>query len=261
LAPGEVVTLATGFAKTEGLVFSPDGRLFVSAGDVVAEIAPDGSWQVVAELAGGVGLAWWGDRLMAAGYPDDVPSVVSIDVDTGAVTVLSQAIGSPNFLAVAPWGDLLVSDADAAIWQVAPDGATSRWLDVANPNGMAFTAAGDALWVVDTWSAPAPTWLVPVTDGSAGAPVEIMSFESGNFPDGVALGQSGDLYVSLNVTGLIAAVSPDGSTRTVAEGVRWTASVAFGVGPEWDACALYSTSLFSPEVFVIGVGEPGLAMP
>ena len=100
LAPGEVTTLATGFEKTEGVAFSPDGRLFVTAGDVVAEIAPDGGWQPVAALPGGVGLAWWGERLMAAGYHEGVGSVVSIDVDTGEVTPLSQTIGGPNFLAV-----------------------------------------------------------------------------------------------------------------------------------------------------------------
>jgi sugar lactone lactonase YvrE len=261
LAPGEVVALATGFAKTEGIAFSPDGRLFASAGDVIAEISPDGSWQVVADLRGGVGLAWRGDRLMAAGYPEDVGSVVSIDVDSGEVTALSQTIDSPNFLAVSPWGTLLVADADAAIWEVQPDGATASWLALPGPNGMAFTEDGATLWVVNTWDDPAPVWQVPVSGGVAGAPIEVTSYASGNFPDGVALGQSGALYVSLNFTGLISAVQPDGAEQTVAEGAAWTASVAFGVGPDFDACALYSTSLFGTEVYAIGIGVPGLPVP
>ena len=96
LEVGAVEVLSTGFEKTEGLVFSPDGRLFVSAGDIVAEIQPDGTWSDVAELQGGVGLAWWGGLLVAAGYPDSVGSVVTIDVDSGEVQALSNEIASPR---------------------------------------------------------------------------------------------------------------------------------------------------------------------
>ena len=115
--------------------------------------------------------------------------------------------------------------------------------------------------MVNTWDDPAPVWQVPVRAGAAGAPAEVASYPADNFPDGVALGQSGALYVALNFTGLISKVQPDGAAQTVAEGAAWAASVAFGVGPDWDACALYATSLFGDEVYAVGVGEPGQPVP
>ena len=77
----------------------------------------------------------------------------------------------------------------------------------------------------------------------------------------MALGESGDLYTSLNVTGLISRLSADGTERTVAEGVEYTASIAFGNHDRWDRCSVYSTSLFSDVVYQVGIGEPGLAVP
>jgi sugar lactone lactonase YvrE len=261
ISPGTVEILATGFSKTEGLAFSPDGRLFVSAGDLIAEIQPDGSWSEVVALEGGVGLAWWGDRLVAAGYPGGVGSVVSIDVDQGTMDVLTDQIEAPNFPTVTPWGSLLVSDARSAIHELHGDGGVAVWLEIPGPNGTVFTPAGDTLWAVNTWDDPAPVWQIDVEGNTAGVPREVHAYAGGNFPDGVALGASGDLYVSLNITGRISRVSAEGAETVVAEGVDWTASIAFGVGEGWDRCSVYSTSLFGPDVYRIGVGEPGQGLP
>lgn len=260
LSAGTVEVFASGFASTEGVAFSPDGRLFVSAGDIVAEIFPDGRWEEVVALEGGVGLAWFDGTLVAAGRPEGIGSVVAIDVDARTTRLLSDQIPSSNFLTPSPWGTLLVSDADAAIWEVDPvAGTTTSWLELPGPNGMVFTPDQSTLWVVNTWDNPAPAWQVPVQDGVAGTPVEVHTWTGGNFPDGVALGQSGDLYTSLNLTGRISRLSPDGTETVVAEGVSYTASLAFGIDDRWDRCAIYSTSLFSDEVFKVGIGEPGYA--
>lgn len=259
-AEGTVMLLAEGFDQTEGIAFSDDGRLFVTAGDLIAEIQPDGTWSETVPWEGGVGLAWWNGRLAAAGR-DGADGVVGlIDVDTGAVEILTRDIPTSNFLAVTPWDSLLVADADARIWEVGPTGMTAPWLDIAGPNGMAFTETGDALWVVNTWDNPAPAWRIELAGTTAG-PLEVVhEWEIGNFPDGVALGQSGDLYTALNATGRISRLSPDGTERTVAEGVDWTASIAFGVGDRWDPCSVYSTSLFSDAVYRVAIGEPGLEL-
>jgi len=258
LAEGEVVVVAEGLEKSEGLTFSPDGRLFVSAGDIVAEIQPDGTWASVADLEEGVGLAWWGDALYGAGRMDDLGTVSRIDVDTGEVTHLSTEIESSNFLTVTPWDTLLVSDADEMIWEVQPDGTTAEWLAFSGPNGTAFTEDESALWVVATWDSPAPVAQIAVDGQAAGALTELHAYDGGNFPDGVALGASGDLYVSLNLTGLVSRVTSDGVESMVAEGVDYTASLAFGEGDDWDPCAVYSSSLFSDKVYAVGVGETGL---
>lgn len=256
LAQGEVVVLAQGFDKSEGLTFSPDGRLFITAGDIIAEIQPDGTWAKVADVEGGVGLAWWGDHLYAAGRDGDTGWVLRIDVDTGEVTRLAEVAGS-NFLTVTPWDTLLVADATDTIWEVQADGATAEWLSFSGPNGMMFTADNSALWVVSTWDQPAPVAQIAIDGQSAGSVTQLHAYDAGNFPDGVAIGSSGDLYVSLNITGLISRVTADGNERVVAEGVDFTASLAFGEGSGWDPCALYSTSLFSDKVYAVGVGETG----
>lgn len=58
--PGEVHLLAEGFGGTEGIAFSPQGRLFAGDGDVLTEVQPDGTWAVEADVPGIIGLAWWG---------------------------------------------------------------------------------------------------------------------------------------------------------------------------------------------------------
>lgn len=181
-----------------------------------------------------------------------------IDIDTGALDVLTTAIPAPNFPTVTPWDTLLVSDANDAIWEVDAAGTTTEWLAIDGPNGTAFSSDGRTLWAVNTWNSPAPVWQIAIDGEQPGAVTEVASFDGGNFPDGVALGASGDLYVSLNLTGLVARVTPEGNTETVAEGVDYTASIAFPPSGMWDPCSLYSTSLFGPSVFRVSVGEPGL---
>ncbi len=261
LAEGEVEVVATGFEKSEGLAFSPDGRLFITAGDSIAEVHPDGSWETVIDWPGGVGLAWWGDRLMAAGREGTVGVVGAVDVDAKTVEILTRDTPSSNFLTVTPWGSLLVADAGDTIWEVGPTGVTAPWLSIDGANGMAFTETGDALWVVNTWDQPAPAWQIAIAGTTAGDVEEIFAWPNANFPDGVALGASGDLYTSLNISGRISRLAPDGTERTVAEGVQYTASIAFGNHERWDRCAVYSTSLFGADIYAVGVGEPGLPVP
>ncbi len=256
LAAGEVVVLAEGFDKSEGLTFSPDGRMFITAGDIIAEIQPDGTWAKVADVTGGVGLAWWGSHLYAAGRDGDSGIVVKVDVDTGAVTTVTQ-IDKSNFLTVTPWDTLLVTNATDTIFEVLADGTTTEWLAISSVNGMQFTADHTELWVVNTWDIPAPVSKIAINGQAAGAVTQVHEYEGGNFADGVALGTSGDLYVSLNVTGLISQVTADGTESVLAEGVDFTASIAFGEGAGWDPCAIYSTSLFSDKVYAVGVGETG----
>lgn len=257
LPEGEVVVLAEGFGPSEGLAFSPDGRLFITAGEIIAELQPDGSWTELMPWEGGVGLAWWEDRLIAAGREGSVGVVGAIDVDTRTAEILTRDIPTSNFITVTPWNSILVSDADAMIWEVGPTGTTTPWLELPGPNGTAFTQQGDALWAVATWATPAPAWRIPLQGTTAGEPEVVHEWEGGNFPDGVALGESGDLYTSLNVTGKISRLGADGTEATVARGVEFTASIAFGNHDRWDRCSVYSTSLFGDEVYQVGVGEPG----
>lgn len=250
---GATEVLATGFAGTEGLTFSPDGRLFVGDAGVIAEIFPDGTWAQIATVPASIGLTWRGDRLLVASSDDGaggpLDGVWSVDVDAGTAEVIATPTGA-NFITVTPWGTLLLTDPNVdAVLEL--DGATeSTWIaDHTSPNGAAFTPEGDALWIATTYADVQPVWRVPVVDGAAGTPEEIAAFGAGDVGDGVALGRNESLYVTQNIGGRIDRVDPDGTVELLSDQTPWAASAAFGVGPDWDGCSLYVTSLFSGDVF------------
>ncbi len=263
-APGTVHVLATGFSGTEGIAFSPDGRLFVSDGDDIAEVQPDGSWQVIAQVPDSIGLAWWGERLLVAssdsGLGDGQDGVFRVDVDTGAVALIGQGIPGANFVTVTPWDTLLVTDPGAdGILEMTADGDVSPWSDQPiSPNGTAFTPDDDILWAVTTFNNPAPAWRIAVEDGSAGAVEQVVDFPTATAPDGVAVGADGSLYIAQNVAGRVDRVLADGTVQEVADEVEWAASIAFGDGEGWDACSVYATSLFGPDLYRVEVGARGL---
>jgi len=269
LSEGTVQVFATGLTGgTEGIAFSPDGRLFVSRGDVVMEVWADGRHEELAPIPAEVGLAWWNGELIVAsgdsGEPDGLGGVYAVDVDSGDVRLLAGGIPGANFPAVTPWGTLLVStpSGDEEIVEVTAAGEVTLWSDeVTSPNGIGFSEDGSAAYVATTFANPAPLWEVPIVDGVAQTPTEITSWGPGTAPDGVAMGESGAVYIAQNIAGRIDRVDPaDGSEDAVGVGVQFAASLAFGVGADWDPCAVYVTSLFSDELYVVGVGEPGLGL-
>ena len=262
-APTGVEVVATGFAGTEGIAFSPDGRMFVGDAGQVAEVQPDGTWSYLAAVPGSIGMAWWWDRLLVAasdsGLGDGLDGVYSVDVDTGEVTLLG-AIPGANFVTVTPWDTLLVSDpgTDGLLEQTA-DGQSTAWEGtVTSPNGIGFTPDDHVLWAVTTFADPAPVWRIPVDGEAAGTPEIVHEYPPGNAPDGIAVGASGDLYIALNIAGQVDRVAADGTVTVVGEGVDWAASLAFGVGDDWDVCSVYATSLFGSDLYRVAVGELGL---
>ncbi|MCO4771388.1 MAG: SMP-30/gluconolactonase/LRE family protein [Deltaproteobacteria bacterium] len=270
MAAGSVRVFATGFTGgTEGITFSPDGRLFVSRGDVVEEVWPNGQHEEVAAVPAEVGLTWWNGELIVAsgdaGTGDGVGGIYAVDVDSGDTRVLATGIPGANFPAVTPWDTLLVSTpgGDEEIVEVSDDGDVSLWTTgVSSPNGIGFAADGSAAYVASTFVNPAPLWEVPIEEGVAGTPTQLASWGPGVAPDGVAMGQSGAVYIAQNLAGRIDRVDPaTGEESALAEGVQFAASAAFGVGDDWDPCAIYVTSLFSEELYVVGAGEPGQGMP
>jgi len=263
-AVGRSELLADGFQGTEGVVFSPDGRLFAGDADVIVEVQPDGAWSVVADLPGVIGLGWRGERLLAAssdsGDGDDLDGVFSIAPDDGDVERIGPGLEGANFVTTTPWDTLLVSDPDVdRLFELTPDGDVSVWLDdVESPNGTAFSEDGSVLWVATTYANPAPIRRIAVADRAPGGVETVVEFPPGTTPDGVAVGSGGDLYVAQIVAGRIDVVRPNGQTSTISGAVGSPASVAFGRGEAWDACSIYSTSLFSDGMYRTEVGEVGL---
>lgn len=263
LAAGDVRVVATGFTGgTEGVTFSPDGRLFVSSGDTVEEVFSDGRHEVIADVPATVGLAWWGDELIVAsgdsGEGLDTGGVYAVDVDSGDVRLLAGGIPGANFPAVTPWETLLVSTPSGPeeIVEVSADGDVSLWsAAVPSPNGIGFVADGSGAFVASTFGSALLSF-VPVEEGAAGTPEQTASWGPATAPDGLAIGASDAVYLTQNIAGRIDRIRRDGTVEEVATAVDFAASAAFGIGPEWDACAVYVTSLGGPNLYAVGVGEP-----
>lgn len=280
LAPGEVQVFATGFdvdgvAGTEGLAFGPTGRLFVGGsgvggGGYVAEVFPDGTWTHLVDVPGSVGLAWWKDRLMVATTltADGTPGVVAVDPDAATADPFVDGMDGANFLAVTPWDTLLVSSPGGEdLWEVRVDAAggapeVTTWATgVPSPNGIAFGLDGSLVYVANTYVNPSVVSAIAVSaDGEPGPVGVLTTLPDGSTQDGVALGAGGELYVLNNVPGTIARVRPDGTWEIAASGVAWAASIAFGEGEGFDPCSAYVSSLFSADVYRVGLGAPGAAI-
>ena len=143
LPRGSVEVVATGFevegtTGTEGLTFSPEGRLFVGGsalggGGFVAEVFADGTWSILANVPGSVGLAWWRDRILVAtgDTGDGEGGLVTVHPDTGVVEVVVTGIDRANFPAPTPWGTILVSNpAGETVWEVTEGAAGHDWIGI-----------------------------------------------------------------------------------------------------------------------------------
>jgi sugar lactone lactonase YvrE len=169
-------------------------------------------------------------------------------------------VSKPNFVAVTPWGSLLVSnDFSADISEITAAGRTGVWTrGVNSPNGMAFSADGSSLYVVSTFDATPSLWKVPVAGSHrAGAPVRVTAFAGSPTPDGIAPVADGSMLVALNVAGKLVRVNVnDGAVTEVARGLTFPASLAFGEG-DFDPCSVYVTQLAGKGVHRVAVGAMG----
>lgn len=266
---GTVEFFAHGFERgvvgTEGLSFSPDGRLFVGGAGYtgegfVAEIQPDGDWEILVDVPGSIGLTWWGDRLLVAtpDVGDETAGIIAVDPDARTTEVFARGLPGANFMAVTPWDTLLMSyPSGTELLEIEPDGSWSVWAtDVPSPNGITFSLDGATAYVANTYSAPSTVAKIAVEDGEAVSVDVLATLPDGSTQDGVALDIDGSVYVVNNLPGTISRIRWDGEITELAQSVSYGASMAFGEG-EFDPCSLYVTSLFSDRVFRVGAGIEG----
>ncbi|MFT6143757.1 MAG: sugar lactone lactonase YvrE [Myxococcota bacterium] len=271
-AEGEVNTFATGLEDqgtqgSEGLTFSPAGRLFVggvaySGGGFLAEVSGDGGVAPIVSMTSTVGLAWWQDTLLVAvgsdGPAGELGGVMRVNPDTGASEVFASGIPGANFIVVTPWDSLLVSSpGGTTVFQVTDTGVVTEWLTgIESPNGMVFSNNADTLFIAQTYTAPIALHAVDVSsDGQAGDVRTVALFDDNATLDGIALDVNGDILVLSNLPGELLRVTPDGDVDVIADGLNSPASLAFGSG-DFDPCSVYITSLFSDVVYEVGVGTP-----
>lgn len=249
----------TEFRAAEGLTFNAAGQLFIGANRGVSIVTPDGKVTRIADVNTHLGQAGIGARdILAADFgptnifrdgPNDDGVVWRITPE-GSKTVAATGIADPNFILVLPDRSWLVSDDGVDKIYRIRDGKTEVWSSaVAYPNGLALSPDGRTLYVAQIFTQLKPIvfdnriWSIPLTAGfdPAGPPVLLARTGNGGV-DGLAIDESGFVYVADNQGGKIWRIDPkNGAITLVAEGMPNVASLVFGEG-EFDRRAIYATS-------------------
>ena len=272
LAPGQKEIFAEGFASgSEGIAFGPDGKLYVTAGDIVLRFEADGQYETFADTPDAVGCAFWGEDLWATGFGEDR---LGDTVDGELFQIASDgsktshpASANPNFVATTPWGTLLMSDESGdVIYSFDESGAMTEWLSgTPTPNGMVFSPDGKTLYIADTYTSNGRVYVVPVDESGTPGDIGELSIATNCADncvnDGLAMGASGTLYVAANGAGSLIAVPTEGDPQTMATDILSPASLAFGNGEGFDPCSIYITELFGSKIWRVAVGEEGAPLP
>ncbi len=219
----------------ENILFTPDGRLFVSGGSNVFEITRAGDAYAARPLLAGscnfTGLAQRGDVLYAACFDHQLYAAkLTAAPELQAIHALS-GMSAPNGMATGPDGELYINDGPIStsglptpqVVRLKFDPADPlhvteqvQWLGgdrVSFPNGIA--RSGRTLFITDSSLLPLALGVIKridiQDDGSAGPTTVIANFLS--LPDDLSVvGDS--LLVALYTNGYIALVKQDGSGVT-----------------------------------------------
>jgi gluconolactonase len=232
----------------EGPCFDAQGRLHVTDiphGRIFRLDAP-GEWSLVAEYDGepnGLALHPDGKRMFIADYKQ---GILALDLATGAVTPAlarrnSERFKGPNDLIFARNGDLYFTDQGQTglhdptgrVYRLRPGGGLDCLLaNGPSPNGLALSPDEKVLFVAMTRDNA--VWRLPLMpDGTTTKVGRFASFQGVAGPDGMAMDNSGNLFVAHASLGCIFVVSPRGQTIASLESCRGavTTNLAFG-GPE-----------------------------
>jgi gluconolactonase len=183
--------------------------------------------------------------------------------------VATEGLQAPNDLAFAPDGALWFTDPHARLdrgtpkpgrlWRLPPGAATPELMldDRPHPNGLAFSADGSTLYLVET--IPRHIVAFPVGSGGAlGAPEVVVRFDGE--PDGMAVDSQGGLYVAChNQDDALMICEPDGAIRRrIALEGMFPTNVCFAGD---DLMTIVVTAPKGGRVIAIETDVPGLAIP
>ena len=264
------------FQAAEGLTFNDRGQLFTGADQAIWIARPDGSVTRVTEVTTHLGQAGIGEGdILAADFgpsallrhgpaTDGIVWRISPEGDKSLAAV---GIGDPNAILGLPDGSYLVSDDFTDnIYRIGADGVLTLFCDtVEHPNGMALSPDGATLYVAQIFESIAPVvfsdrlWAVPLTDGAPSGPPRLVAETGGGGLDGLAMDESGRVYIADNGGGRVWRFDPGSEElELIAEGVPHVASMVFGEG-DFDRESLYATSTFrgGGRIWRIPVGARG----
>jgi len=238
----------------EGVAIGPDGWIWCgSENGQIMRIAPDGSHIEEVAVVGGLtlGLAFDGGRALFA-CEQKSASVFRLDLAERSVRRFTPpGIRIPNYPVVdARRNRLLVSDSFGAgqkgpgVWAYNLEtGAGGLWDDRPRDfaNGMALSAAGDALFVCETFSRRV-TRIAIEPDGRPGA-ATVFADDLPGLPDGIAFDDFGQLFVGCYEPSRLLRISPDGRIGEVYIEDPTAHLFAHPTNIAFDGAALYTANL------------------
>lgn len=259
-------------AHPEGVATHADGSVWCGTenGDLV-RIEPDGSGMRSVASTGGfiAGIAF-----------DHRGNLFACDIRHGCVYRLDSGrrrlerfgaaqLQIPNFPVVDVRRNCLyVSDSfsfDAAgpgVWRFDLEtGAADLWCarDLAFANGMALRPSGDALLVVE--STRCAVTEIPILDtGEAGEPRTLIEGVV-EFPDGLALGRDGTIYISCYEPSAIYRADPDGGGLRVLIRDRVATRLAHPTNMAFRGREMFTANLGRWHITRITLDGEGLPLP
>ncbi|RHW28438.1 gluconolaconase [Nocardioides immobilis] len=267
-------------ATTEPRLSHPEGVAVDGEGNIwcggdrgeIFRIAPDGSSREVVANTDGFCLGMAFDRHGDLFVCDmKHAAVFRLEVPTGKLELFSEGVEGhrfrvPNYPAFDRRGRLFVSDSwdfDASgpgIVAINPDGSGELWH--AGPfrfaNGLAFNADGSQLYVVETFrSVVAAIDVRP--DGSAGEKRDLAVLP-GSYPDGLAVGEDGSVFVGCYEPSRVLRVSPGGDVTMVGEDVT-AHMLAHPTNIAFQGDSLIACNLGRWHLTKIDVGLRGVTLP
>lgn len=235
-----IKTIGKGLARPEGVMAAADGTVVTAdARGCCASIRPDGETDFYGDVGGvpnGICLDADGNCIIANIGNGQVQSLAP---DGNHKVLFTEADGrpvpTPNFPFMDLQGRLWVSnstagDLEGALRQPVPDGCVvlyenNRAVIAADglyfANGVAVDESGSYLYVAETTRRAVSRFAIN-RDGSLG-PQEIYGPEplgDLGFPDGIALDEAGNLWVTFPAWGAVGVIAPDRRLYIVLEDRR-----------------------------------------
>ena len=218
------VVVAEGLDHPECVVIASDGSMFAGGeGGQIYHLSADGhDVSEVASVPGECGgLALDGEGNV---YECNMSGNVHRITPSGAVTTYSSGTSAlpaqiPNYPVFDPVGDLFWSDSgdwstlNGRVYVARPSGRTEIAFPdyLAFPNGLALDS--DEGWLYVAQSTTANVVRLRMEDGQIdGRPELYITLPAGSIPDGLALAESGNLYISCYEPTVIYVVSPESRT-------------------------------------------------